>query len=77
MRHFWTTLMAAVGVGLAAGGVCAFLYGIFHPAPTHVHGFWFFDGTQTAENFAFVGGLMVGVGSALATFGFLMRVPPD
>jgi hypothetical protein len=76
MRLFFTALIAAIGVGALVGGIAAFVYGLGHPGPTSVVGLGRLDGIWTAENYCFLGGALGAGGSALATFGFLLRPVP-
>jgi hypothetical protein len=44
--------------------------GWFIAIPTRVVGLGPFDGTWTAENYCFLGGVLAAIGAGLATFGF-------
>jgi hypothetical protein len=73
MRQFITSLLAGVGVAALVGGICAMVYGAWHPGTTMVTGLSPLNGPWPAENYWFLGGVLAGVGSGFATFGLCMR----
>jgi hypothetical protein len=77
MRQFTVAGIIALGVASLLGGVCALFYGVVHPGPTVVVGFGPLDGVWPAENYCFLGGVMVALGGGLTTFGFLVRAKSD
>jgi hypothetical protein len=77
MRQLGTACVIAFGVAALLGGACALLYGLAHPAPTQVVGLGPLDGIWSAENYCFLGGVLVAVGGGLTTFGALVRSKPE
>jgi hypothetical protein len=77
MRQHVTAGFIAFGVAALLGGVCALIYGLAHPGVTHVNGLGPFDGTWAAEDYCFLGGVMVALGGGLTTFAFLVRGKPE
>jgi hypothetical protein len=77
MRQTATAAVIAFGVAALLGGVCALAYGLAHPGATHVNGLGPFNGVWGAEDYCFLGAVLVAVGGGLTTFGLLVRSNPD
>src|SRR4051794_7833147 len=77
MRQLGTACVIAVGGVVLLGGVCAFVYGLAHPAPTRVVGLGPLDGFWAAEDYCFLGGVLAALGCGLTTFGVLVRSRPE